>query len=61
MDIFSAGSVGLKIAGLMIDGAVGVFPIMLRSTLAPEYSLSAYETAAYGHGLAVGLVWSPWN
>jgi cytochrome bd ubiquinol oxidase subunit II len=47
------------IAGLMIAGAASVFPIMLQSTLAPEYSLSAYQNAAAGHGLAVALVWWP--
>jgi cytochrome d ubiquinol oxidase subunit II len=50
---------GAFIAGLMIAGAVGVFPLMLRSTVAPEYSLSAYRTAADGHGLGVALVWWP--
>jgi hypothetical protein len=32
---------------------------MLRSTLAPENSLSAYQNAAAGHGLAIALVWWP--
>ena len=45
------------IAGLLITGAAGVFPIMLHSTLAPENSLSAYTNAAAGHGLAIALVW----
>lgn len=49
----------LFIAGLMIAGAASVFPIMLHSTLAPENSLSAYQNAAAGHGLAVALVWWP--
>lgn len=47
------------VAGLMIAGAAGVFPVMLYSTLAPENSLSAYQNAAAGHGLAVALVWWP--
>jgi len=47
------------IGGLMIAGAAGVFPIMLHSTLAPEFSKSAYQMAAAGHGLAIGLVWWP--
>jgi len=50
---------GIFISGLMIAGAAGVFPLMLLSTLAPQYSLSAYHTAAAGHGLAVALVWWP--
>jgi cytochrome d ubiquinol oxidase subunit II len=47
------------IAGLMIAGAASVFPIMLHSTLAPENSISAYQHAAAGHGLAIALVWWP--
>lgn len=47
------------IAGLMVAGSASVFPIMLRSTLTPEYSLSAYQNAAAGHGLAIALVWWP--
>lgn len=49
----------LFIAGLMIAGAASVFPIMLRSTLAPENSLSAYKNAAAGHGLWIALIWWP--
>jgi cytochrome d ubiquinol oxidase subunit II len=47
------------LAGLMIAGAASVFPVMLRSTLAPENSLTAYEGAATGYGLAIALVWWP--
>jgi cytochrome d ubiquinol oxidase subunit II len=47
------------LAGLMIAGAAGVFPVMLHSTLAPENSLTAYAGAATGHGLAIALIWWP--
>jgi cytochrome d ubiquinol oxidase subunit II len=47
------------ISGLIISGAAGVFPFMLRSTLDPNYSLSAYQTAADAHGLAIALTWWP--
>jgi cytochrome d ubiquinol oxidase subunit II len=47
------------ISGLIISGAAGVFPFMLRSTLDTQYSLSAYQTAADGHGLALALIWWP--
>jgi cytochrome bd ubiquinol oxidase subunit II len=47
------------IAGLMVAGAAGVFPVMLYSTLSPENSLSAYQMAAAGYGLSVALVWWP--
>ena len=50
---------GAFIVGLMVAGAAAVFPVMLYSTLAPENSLSAYQNAADGHGLAVALVWWP--
>ena len=47
------------IAALMIAGAAGAYPVMLRSTLTPEYSLTADRMAAAGHGLAIALVWWP--
>jgi cytochrome d ubiquinol oxidase subunit II len=47
------------IAGLMVAGSASVFPIMLRSTLAPEYSLSANQNAAASHGLIIALIWWP--
>jgi cytochrome bd ubiquinol oxidase subunit II len=47
------------IAGLMVAGAAGAFPVMLRSTLSPENSLSADQMAAAGYGLTVALVWWP--
>ena len=47
------------IAGLMLAGAAGAFPIMLRSTLDAQYSLSADQLAAAGYGLLVALVWWP--
>ena len=47
------------IDGLMISGAAGVFPVMLYSTLAPEDSLTAYQNAAAGAGLAIALIWWP--
>ncbi|HUO09151.1 MAG TPA: cytochrome d ubiquinol oxidase subunit II [Phycisphaerae bacterium] len=49
----------LFIAGLMIAGATGIFPLVLYSTLGPEHSMSAYQTAAAGHGLSIALVWWP--
>ncbi len=47
------------IAGLMIAGAASVFPEMLHSTLAPEDSMIAYDSAAAGKGLTAALVWWP--
>jgi cytochrome d ubiquinol oxidase subunit II len=53
-----AGS-SIIIAGLLASAAAGVFPDMLHSTLAPDYSLTAFAGAATPHGLAVALVWWP--
>ena len=47
------------IASLLAGAAIGVFPVMLQSTLAPEHSLIAYGNAAPAHGLALGLIWWP--
>jgi cytochrome d ubiquinol oxidase subunit II len=47
------------IAGLLIAGAAGSFPEMLHSTIGPQYSLTAYQAAADGYGLAAALVWWP--
>jgi cytochrome d ubiquinol oxidase subunit II len=47
------------IAGLIAAGSAGSFPVMLRSTLGDNYSLTAYQSAAGGYGLAVAAVWWP--
>lgn len=52
------GSCGL-IAGLLAVLAVSVFPILLRSTIAPEFSMSAEHAGANRHGLAIALIWWP--
>jgi cytochrome bd ubiquinol oxidase subunit II len=49
----------LFIGGLMVAGAAGVFPTMLHSTLAPEYSISARQSAAPVYGLVLALIWWP--
>jgi cytochrome d ubiquinol oxidase subunit II len=47
------------IASLMAAGAAGVFPAMLRSTLAPGATITAYSGAADEHGLRLALIWWP--
>ena len=47
------------IVGLLAGAAVSVFPVMLHSTFAPEYSMTAYNGAAPAHGLAMALIWWP--
>jgi cytochrome d ubiquinol oxidase subunit II len=53
-----AGSSAI-LAGLLASAATGLFPEMLHSTLAPEYSLTASAGATSPHGLAVALFWWP--
>jgi len=36
-----------------------VFPVMLRSTIAPAHSLTAYDGASPANGLALALLWWP--
>jgi cytochrome d ubiquinol oxidase subunit II len=47
------------IVGLLGGAAAGVFPVMLHSTLGSEHSITAYDGAAPGHGLAMALIWWP--
>jgi cytochrome d ubiquinol oxidase subunit II len=49
----------LLIAGLMVAGAAGVFPVMLHSTIAPGDSISAFSGATDAHGLRLALIWWP--
>jgi cytochrome d ubiquinol oxidase subunit II len=51
-----AGSCAL-IAGLLGARAAAMFPVLLYSTLDPEQSISAYQTATRHQGLVIGLVW----
>jgi len=53
-----AGSCAV-ITSLLAGAAIGVFPVMLQSTLAPEHSMTAYGSAAPAHGLALALIWWP--
>jgi len=53
-----AGSCAI-VAGLLAGAAAGAFPVFLRSTLAPEYSLTAYNGATASRGLALALFWWP--
>jgi cytochrome d ubiquinol oxidase subunit II len=57
----SAAFVGscILISSLMAAGAVGVFPVMLHSTLAPKDSVTAYSGATDAHGLGLALIWWP--
>lgn len=49
----------LVIAGLLGGLAVSVFPVMLRSTIAPEHSMTAYDGATAARGLTIAIVWWP--
>jgi cytochrome bd ubiquinol oxidase subunit II len=49
----------LFIGSLMAAGAIGVFPVMLQSTLDRGDSITAYRGAADPHGLQLALLWWP--
>lgn len=45
------------ILGLLAATAASVWPVMLRSTIGPEWSLTAANSAVAASGLRKGLVW----
>jgi cytochrome bd ubiquinol oxidase subunit II len=47
------------IVGLLTTGAAAIFPVMLRSTLAPENSLTAYAVAVSPNTLRFASFWWP--
>jgi cytochrome d ubiquinol oxidase subunit II len=49
----------LLIAGLLSGAAAAVFPVLLYSTLDAEHSLTAYNSSANSHSLALALLWWP--
>jgi cytochrome d ubiquinol oxidase subunit II len=50
---------GAMITGLLATGAATIFPVILYSTLAPENSLTADNTAASLSSLELALLWWP--
>lgn len=50
---------GLCIAGLLAGAAAAIFPVMLRSTLGDNFSLTAHDGAAGPYSLRSGLYWWP--
>lgn len=53
-----AGSCAV-IVGLLAGAAASVFPVMLHSTIAPQYSMTAYSGATAERGLVIALFWWP--
>ena len=49
----------LIVAGLLGSAAAAAFPVILHSTLGPQYSLTAYAGATTGRGLTIALIWWP--
>lgn len=45
------------ILGLLAASAACVYPVMLKSTLDPAFSLTALNASVGAHGLRAGLVW----
>ncbi len=48
---------GAFILGILAATAASVYPVMLRSTLSPEFHLTATNAAVSAHGLKAGLGW----
>ncbi len=48
---------GAFILGLLAASAACVYPVMLKSTLGPQFDLTAVNASVGGHGLRTGLVW----
>lgn len=48
---------GAFILGILATSAACVFPVMLKSTLDPKWSLTALNSSVEAHGLRAGLVW----
>jgi cytochrome d ubiquinol oxidase subunit II len=53
-----AGSCAV-IAGLLAGAAASVFPVILHSTLAPRFSLTAYNGTTDERGLRMAAIWWP--
>jgi len=53
-----AGS-NLFIVALLVTGGAAIFPVMLYSTLGPQYSLTAYNMAAGITSLRLASIWWP--
>ena len=50
------GSTALLI-GMLAATAAGEFPVLLTSTISPEYNLTVTNASTGAHGLTVGLIW----
>ena len=49
----------LLLGGVLATGGAAIFPVMLPSTLAPEYSLTAYAVASSRSTLMLAALWWP--
>lgn len=47
------------IMGLLAIGGAAIFPVMLHSTLGPQYSLTAYTISANHTALLIASFWWP--
>ena len=48
---------GAFILGLLAASAACVYPVMLKSTLGPQFNLTAHNASVSAYGLRTGLVW----
>ena len=49
----------LLLAGLLVTGSAAIFPIVLRSTIAPENSLTVYAVASNRTAFILASIWWP--
>jgi cytochrome d ubiquinol oxidase subunit II len=49
----------MVIGSLLAAGAATIFPVILYSTLSPDYSLTAQNTATTPHNMELALLWWP--
>jgi cytochrome d ubiquinol oxidase subunit II len=59
IDLLNFGGGCAFILGLLAAAAASTFPVMLHSTLDPQYSITAHAAAVGGPGLGIASLWWP--
>jgi cytochrome d ubiquinol oxidase subunit II len=50
-------SSAIFISGMLASTAFGIYPVLLPSSIKPEYSLTIYNSKAGDYGLHIGMFW----
>jgi cytochrome d ubiquinol oxidase subunit II len=56
-DMHAFLSSSLFIAGMLASTAFGIYPVLLPSSIKPEYSLTVYNSKSGDYSLNIGLIW----